>query len=263
MQIKTNLNLLLVIGTFLVLLLVLFIMLIIVVYQRRMIQHKVEVQHLEIERQHSVLKALLEGEEIERKRLAEELHDGVGQVLMAIKMNLSHLNKAHQNNINFDDVFIQTKQLADDSILEIRHVINNIMPPMLNETGLVNTLKNLCKKINQVSDIKVVFACEQNDLNCNSQNALSLYRITQELFNNSIKYSQATEINVQLQKNNNSLELTFADNGIGFDKSNIVEKPLSGFGLKNIENRIYLLNGKFEIQSTPQIGTSIKITIES
>ena len=261
MHFKSQLNLLLILGTIMVLSLVLFIMLIIFLYQRRSIQHQIEVQHLEIEKQHSILSALLEGEEVERKRLAEELHDGVGQVLMAIKMNLSHLNRAHVNNEYFEEVYIQTKQLAEESITEIRQVINNIMPPVLNETGLPGTLEKLCKKINMVSGINVAFNYEGSHLICKPENALSLYRITQELFNNSIKYSQASEINLQLQKNESGLELIFSDNGIGFDKQNIEHAPLSGFGLKNIENRIYLMQGTFEIETAPNAGTSIKIII--
>ncbi|MFB9841331.1 sensor histidine kinase [Mucilaginibacter ginsenosidivorans] len=226
----------------------------VIVYQRKMIKNQVALRRLEDERQQELLKAVIEAQETERKRLAEDLHDSVGQVLSAIKLKLHKLDKLNEGQ---NAMLADTRKLTDECIQEIRNIIHNVLPPVLTDFGLIDALQALCVKMNDNTPIQVAFTRKLGDERFGSEIELTLYRIAQELFGNAVKHSEASTIHVDLAKNGNTLVMSFRDNGKGFN----IETVKHGFGIKNLRSRVQLINGKIDIYSKPLSGTITTINI--
>ena len=226
-----------------------------------MIKFQLQLRKLQDEKQLQLLKAIFETQEGERGRLAEDLHDSVGQVLSAIKLNLHRLEKNQgKENEDFESrnaILEKTRQLLDDCLVEIRNIIRNILPPVLTDFGLPEALENLAVKVQQNTGIEVKFYPVKNLYRYEKETEVMMYRIVQELFNNAIKHSHASKIELNLARQNGNLVLTYVDNGLGFDRSKVKE----GLGLKNIESRIQLMKGSFEMDLDRKSGTAIKLKV--
>lgn len=228
----------------------------VIIYQRKMIKNQVQLRRLEDVQQQELLKAVIETQETERKRLAEDLHDSVGQVLSAIKLKLHRLDKLNEVE-GVNELLVDTRKLTDECIQEIRNIIHNVLPPVLTDFGLIDALKALCTKMDENTSIQVTFSKKLDDMRFPSQIELTLYRIAQELFGNAVKHSEATSIHVDLSKQGNTVVMSFRDNGKGFD----IDSVKHGFGLKNLRSRASLINGKIDIYSKPSSGTVTTINV--
>jgi signal transduction histidine kinase len=221
-----------------------------------MIKNQVELRKMHDEKQTDLLNAVFETQENERKRLAEDLHDSVGQVLSAVKLNLHRLEK------NCDEVtrplLADTRKLTDECIQEIRNIIHNVLPPVLTDYGLLEALEGLCLKIEQTTAVKVEFKKKLSNIRFRPEIELSFYRIAQELFSNAIKHSEATAIHLTLTNEPGWLVMEFKDNGKGFN----INQVKHGFGLKNLESRVQLIGGEINIYTKPQNGTITIIRIK-
>jgi signal transduction histidine kinase len=246
----------LIIGTLVIVVLITGLFFFVIIYQRKMIKNQVELRQLEDVQQQELLKAVVETQESERKRLAEDLHDSVGQVLSAIKLKLHRIDKVADGE-NANTLLADTRQLTDECIQEIRNIIHNVLPPVLTDFGLIDALKALCTKMDDTTPIQVTFLKKLDDERFSSEIELTLYRIAQELFGNAVKHSEATSIQVELSKQDNTLTMTFRDNGKGFNIDNVKH----GFGLKNLRSRANLVNGKIHIYSKPLNGTLTTINV--
>ncbi|HTI60447.1 sensor histidine kinase [Mucilaginibacter sp.] len=251
---ENNIVPVLIIGTTVVVVLIAGLFFFVIVYQRKMIKNQVALRRLEDERQQELLKAVIDAQESERKRLAEDLHDSVGQVLSAIKLKLHKLDKLNEGQ---NAMLADTRKLTDECIQEIRNIIHNVLPPVLTDFGLIDALQALCVKMNDNTPIQVTFTRKLADERFGSEIELTLYRIAQELFGNAVKHSEATNIHVDLAKNGNTLVMSFRDNGKGFN----IETVKHGFGIKNLRSRVQLINGKIDIYSKPLSGTITTINI--
>jgi len=252
---ENNLIPVLITGTIVVIILVVFLFLFVIVYQRRMIKNQVVLRQLQDEKQSDLLNAVFETQETERKRLAEDLHDSVGQVLSAIKMNLHRLEKIYESD-NTNSLLSDTRKLTDECIQEIRNIIHNVLPPVLTDFGLIDALQALCTKMAQTTDINITFTRNLADERFPSEIELTFYRIAQELFSNAVKHSGASAIQLYITKETDWLVMSFSDNGAGFDMDNVKH----GFGLKNMQSRAHLINGKVHIYTKPENGTLIIFT---
>lgn len=205
--------------------------------------HKIEQQH-----KYEATQAILQGEEQERQRIAQDLHDSIGGMLANIRMILSNENTDRIQNA--EDIL---KKL-DKSIIEMRRISRNLMPETLKNLGIEIALKELCESMSH-QHLTIQFEAFDISENIPFQTQLALYRITQESISNVIKYAQASNVIVQISQHNNLINLTIEDDGVGFD----TYKIHYGMGLKNIENRIKLVEGSFEIISEVGEGTTINI----
>ncbi|QEC53870.1 histidine kinase/DNA gyrase B/HSP90-like ATPase [Anseongella ginsenosidimutans] len=253
---ENNLIPVLIVGTLVIVALIIFLFLFVIIYQRRMLKSQTELQQLQTEQQSDLLKAVFEAQESERKRLAEDLHDSVGQVLSVIKFNLHRLEKVCENKTETSDLMRNTRNLAEECILEIRNIIHNMMPHLLTNFGLAEALKELSRKVEQRSGIQVDFGSTLS-ARYPPEIEITFYRIAQELFSNAIKHSGAREITVTLFKEEARLILCFHDNGTGFD----IQKVKHGFGLKNLSSRLQLVDGSLQIDSDSQKGTSVTVIV--
>jgi two-component system NarL family sensor kinase len=203
-------------------------------------------------------KAIIEAEENERVRIARELHDGVGQYLSAVKLNLSNLQSTLQLS-NEQEIKLMNNALTviDESVKEVRAVSHNMMPGVLLEKGLELAVRNFIDRIRS-EKLSIEFDIHLLSVKLESTVEIIVYRVIQEIVNNIIKHARATSVNIQLVQHEEELVLMVEDNGIGFD-INSLKNP--GIGIKNIRSRVEFLNGSVDIDSQPSKGTTITIEI--
>lgn len=228
-------------------------------YKRKISRQEVEmkeqrIQELEKERQLIATKSVLQGEEAERTRLANDLHDGLGGLLSGVKINLSNMKENAVLTSENLTAFNHALGLLDTSISELRRIAHNMMPETLIHYGLKTALQDFISQTGTTPAIKFSFFGE--DFRYSNEVELTIYRITQELVSNALKHSRAQNILVQLFAETDRLCVQVTDDGIGFDQDNL-NKPEEGKGLRNIRDRVHALNGKFDINSQAGGGTEI------
>lgn len=216
----------------------------------------IEISKLEQERDITKLQALIEGEEKERIRLAQDLHDGINGDLSSIKFHLSSIDF---NSLSAENksLFNKTIDMIDYSCDQVRNISHNLSPTAINDFGLINSVKNYCSKLEQFHAMTINFQHFGNDIKLPKNIETVIYRIIQELVNNIIKHAEASEALVQINSHDDNLFITVEDNGKGFDFS----KQKTGIGLKNIASRIAFLNATLEEEHNPN-GTTFNINID-
>lgn len=201
-------------------------------------------------------RAMIEGEQSERRRIAMELHDGLGQLLSAARLNVAGLEESVSKE---DDAILQNSlSLLDEACTEVRNVSHNLMPSALIKLGLVSALRELASKISQAGKTVVTLSADQYNAKLNESGETAIYRIIQETVNNALKYSRASHITITLS-GTNDVKVVVHDNGVGMPR----ESADSGYGIgwKNIRSRAELLQGKLDVQSEPGNGTTVTVHI--
>ncbi|WP_309608028.1 tetratricopeptide repeat protein [Flavobacterium sp.] len=223
-----------------------------------------EIIQLHQEKKIDATQNMIQGEEQERTRLARDLHDGLGGMLTGVKFQLNSM----KGNVILSEenagTFTKSISQIDNAIAEMRRVAHNMMPEALLKFGLDETLRSYCDSVSQNSELTVSYQSFGMEERLEQTNEIVLYRIVQELLNNTIKHANATKSNIQLTRNDNLISLTVEDNGKGFDVNTeqIASKlAMTGIGLSNINHRVEYLNGKMDIQSDSK-GTSTHIEFE-
>lgn len=205
-------------------------------------------------------KAVIEAEERERQRIGKDLHDGVGQLLSAAKMNVSNIVSASESmNENQKLNLKNAIDLLDESVKEVRTISHNMMPNMLIRSGLSKAVREFIDKIASAGQLKIELQTVGLDQRLDGNTENILFRVLQEIVANIIKHAKATEVSIQLIRHENELNLLVEDNGKGFDLSKI--NDMDGIGLKNIQSRIQYLNGSVDFDSQPGRGTIVNIEI--
>ncbi len=228
-------------------------------YRSNKLQQAKKLQSEIMLQQDMATKAVIEAEENERKRIAGDLHDGVGQIMSAAKMNLSSIESRLNFGNNEDKIaFEKIVNLVDESCKEVRTVSHNMMPNALLKSGLSSAVKEFIDKIdNRV--LKVNLYSEGLNERLDSNVETVLYRVIQECVNNVIKHSGANQLDISLIKDTDGIAATIEDNGKGFA---VAEKAKAdGIGLKNIKTRIEYLKGTVDFDSFPGKGTLVAIHV--
>lgn len=222
-------------------------------YFRRKLKQKTK----ELELKQSVrVNAIFETEEKERKRIAGELHDGIGQLLSTAKLNVSGFGENIDPKYNV--LYKNSLQLLDQACEEVRTISHNMMPGALIRMGLMTAVNEMIIKINDAGKIKVDFDTNLEE-RFDETIEISVYRIIQEALNNMVKHSQAKNIQLRLMKTANQIDVSITDDGKGFDVSRIAESK--GLGWRNMYSRVEILRGSIEVDSAEGKGTSILIVI--
>lgn len=220
--------------------------------------HQEELLNLKQQEQLQQFRSILQGQEEERNRVSRDLHDGLGGLLAGVKLRLSAIatkdrEKTAVPNADVDAVILE----LDHSVDELRRVARNLMPESLLYMGLMPALADLCKYMDTPAT-SVKFQGFDLNPSYSQPILIGVYRIVQELLNNAIKHAKATQIIVQCSESDGHLFLTVEDDGRGFDPRDISKQ---GLGLKNIQNRVALLQGSVEIDSRFEQGTTVNIEI--
>lgn len=228
-------------------------------YRRYKLKQEARMQQALLEQQQQAAAAVMKAEENERQRIAKDLHDGVGQMMSAAKMNLS----AFENDLQFSTTeqklsFERIISLVDESCKEVRSVSHQMMPNILLKSGLANAVADFLDKIDQ-RKLKVSLHTEGLNERLDENTEIVLYRVLQECVNNVIKHADASQLDIALMKDKDGISVSIEDNGKGFSPNELGED--AGIGLKNMQARIDYLHGTIDFDSAPGRGTLVAIHI--
>ncbi|MBK1896245.1 sensor histidine kinase [Chryseobacterium paridis] len=229
-------------------------------------QKKIAIQHsqnyaqnietLKTQKEMEVTQAMIRGEEDERKRIARDLHDGIGSMLSSLKVRFLKISNssepAQPNEIE------NMNTLLNNSITELRQISFNLIPETLLKLGLEHALSDLCHLL-VTDEVNIYFQSNKIQKDIPESVQIMIYRIVQELLNNALKHSSCTEILVDCSQNGSHFYITVEDNGTGFDTTKA--DNFTGQGLKNLKNRVELLNGKMDIHSSKNSNTVFNIEL--
>lgn len=217
-----------------------------------------KIRNLEDEVKINSMQSMIEGQEIERERIAKDLHDSLGGLLSTIKLQFDSVGSKN-SGIRFVKEYVKANKLLDTAVSEVRTISHNLQPGALMNLGLVPAINDLINRFDGENYPEIDFQYYGLPEKLDNMVALSIYRIIQELFHNAIKHSNANEILLQINKVNDEIIIQFEDDGIGFDIKTMNKK---GMGLENIQSRINYLKGSLELDSSPGKGTSYLIHLK-
>jgi len=206
------------------------------------------------------LHATLEGQEQERKRIAQEIHDGLGPLFSSLTMHIESLEEIiKEKTPEFIFHCSILRELSKTIAQDIRGISHALMPSAVEDFGVVTALENLCDTTNEVAKSEINFYSTNVNDRLDKNIELGLYRIGQELLNNALKYAKADSIMIQLIEHPESIVLMVEDDGVGFDKQ-LIKGKKKGIGWRNINTRTKSLGGFFTIDSG--MGEGVLATVE-
>ena len=225
-------------------------------FKQRQRQKNQEIETLKQNQDIAKLEALIDGEEKERRRIAQELHDGLNGDLAAIKYHLSIFEESDLNETDAENL-TKVITMIDESCAQVRSISHNLMPSSILDYGLIETIKEYCLKIKTTNLFKIDFQSFGNYIALSKKSETVIYRIIQELISNILKHSKATEALIQFNYRSDELFITVEDNGIGFD----LNAKTNGIGHENIKTRIDFLSAHLNVDSSA-LGTSYTMSID-
>jgi two-component system, NarL family, sensor histidine kinase DegS len=207
---------------------------------------------------------ILEGQEEERKRLAMDIHDGIGQMLTSLKFQVESIDFSKQQEELKAKLF-EIQQLLGQIIKEVRRVTFNLKPTVLSDYGIQAALNVFVREIGKLSDVQLTYTQNgDNSIRIPQKVENNIFRIIQEAINNAIKYSEASRIDVVYDQTDNFVVISVKDNGKGFDEKLVEKRSMnieSGRGFFNMYERTEYINGSLEVKSAPGSGTNITLTV--
>jgi signal transduction histidine kinase len=223
--------------------------------RKKIIQKELEKKDLEIQYQKEQIRAVIITQEEERKRIAQDLHDDISSKLNIVTLNTHllatpDLSKDEVTEITQNIINLTTKAL--DSSRKIAH---GLLPPVFDKFGLHAGVEELCLEFNSSKVLKVFYENKVQFDELDKDKHLHVFRILQELMNNSLRHGKATKIHLFFDQNKDLNRCTYTDNGIGFDKND--KKNQNGLGMKNIESRVACINGTMTIDSAMDQGIKV------
>ena len=234
----------LIVGIAVMLLLMVSVLLAVLFSQRKKNQYRTAMEKLREQQQNQLIEAAVRSEETERHRIAETLHDEVGAILSSAKL---HLLGIKEGSLDEKDkkLYEKGKELLNDVIKQVRGISHNLHSNILKEFGLNEAIRHFIRKVTEGTIINATTALDDNYQTENSDNDISMYRMIQELVNNTLKYANASEFIISSTLDGNELNLVIFHNGDGLTQEQFEELRYQkeGLGLKNIQNRIILLKG--------------------
>ncbi len=234
--------------------LILFIALILgsVIYSQKLKTKRLELASLEQEKKVVEAAAVVEGQEIEQKRIAKDLHDGLGVQLTGVRLRLNKFEKMARES-GVEQELTDVADQIDEACHEVRKIAHNMMPGVLIKLGLKEALEDLLDQIQTAFDIEMDRHFTQTEFDLTETQEITLYRVCQELLNNSLRHSEATKIQFSMSENSEHEEtilIEYKDNGKGFDNST----ESNGIGTKSIRSRMAFLNASIDLKTSPGEG---------
>ncbi|WP_348718334.1 sensor histidine kinase [Tenacibaculum sp. 190130A14a] len=212
------------------------------------------------EQEINTINAMIDGQEKERVRIAEDLHDNIGSVLATLKLHFENLKlNREKKHFNQEELYNKTEKLIDETYLKVRSIAHAKNAGVIANKGLLIAVKLMAEKISAANKIKIDVLDFGLDKRLENSLEISIFRIIQELTTNIIKHANATQATINISQFDQNLNIIIEDNGNGFDIHSIKQK--NGMGLHSIQTRIQYLEGTFEVDSTIGKGTSIIVDI--
>ncbi len=233
-------------------------------YNQRNSAQQAEIQEQRIremqqEQKLLALDAMLNGQEEERKRIAKDLHDGLGGLLTTIKLHFNVIQEQVRQLVQLEElkVYQRAGEMIDDACDEVRRISHNMMPSALARFGLATALDDLAETLRTTQQLDVSIQAANWREPLDETRKTMMFRILQELIHNAVKHAEASKIMVYLDSDDQQLSLRVDDNGKGFDPEQA--RDASGLGLKSVESRVYYLGGTVQFDSAPGRGTSVTV----
>ncbi|WP_312136885.1 ATP-binding protein [Sphingobacterium sp.] len=209
-----------------------------------------------IEGKKELYKTIIETQEQERIRIGQQLHDSVAQILYAIRLNLQHI--ASENDALANEI-APIKKMLNDAIFQVRNISVDLVPSVLHDFGLKAAILSMCERVS-TSDFQVkCYICEDQE-GLDKDFLLVVYRVIQELLNNTMKHSSASQVIVKTRCDTEQVNIEVTDNGVGF-QSKLEESLRNGIGLQSIKSRVERYEGTLEIRDLEE-GTQVKVTLK-
>ncbi len=228
-----------------------------VIYQKMIFRKRLERLDQDVAHQRTLLRASVAAQEMERERIAGDLHDGIGSLLSAVRLQLSHADEDGDDESRQDSIGI-----ISEVIQNTRRITHDLLPPVLSKFGLFAAAEDLCERMERASGLKIDFSAPaQRSLSLTSEKGL--YRVLQELLNNTLKHAGATQISVVFQRDAGAVIMIYSDNGSGFaaDQTSVTSTAGIGLGMHSIQTRIELLEGKLTWSSPPGRGVQLDVVV--
>lgn len=230
--------------------LVLFIM----QYQKKTISQSEELQNSKVNHQKQMLDATIQSQESERKRIASNLHDSLGAQLSTIRLFMLMQGEEKKELKEFAD---ESAEMLLESIQEVRGIAQDLLPGALKYGGLVSACTQFFNAIEKSTPIQLNAQFDGDVIRLSEKNELSVFRVIQELVNNTLKHAEASVIDLNVNFQGSMLLITYKDNGVGLPENRMHQ----GLGLLNIESRIQSLKGDYTVHSHPGKGVEFVIEI--
>jgi two-component system NarL family sensor kinase len=247
------------IGVLLLLLMGVALLLFFFLSRKKIVDRELEKKTLEIKHQKENLQSIIVTQEYERKRIAQDLHDDISSKLNVINLNANLLKDGNLSTEEYLTVNNSILEATDKTLESARKIAYNLLPPILSQFGLKDALEELADSFNNSRKITIKYRLKYLKAYLSSEKELHLFRIVQELINNSVRHGAAKNSTLSISLKNTKLFFDYTDDGIGFNPDNINYRK--GLGMKNIESRVALLEGKYTIHTAKNKGFKISIII--
>jgi signal transduction histidine kinase len=247
-----------IIYTFLAFMLMALVLILFFYFSRKkIIKQEVEKKNMEINYQKSLLHSVIITQENERQRIAQDLHDDISSKLNIVALNSQMLVGTDLSEKEFNDVTSNIINLTTKALENSRRIAHDLLPPVLEKFGLDAAISELGVEFNSSNAVKVYYENNIRFDTIDESKHLHIFRILQELMNNSLRHGHAKNISVVFDEEEDKNTCNYSDNGCGFDASDSIHQK--GLGMKNIQSRIDLINAKINIVSAPDKGFKAKI----
>lgn len=251
---ESKVILLVIIGTIGVMLMAFSVVFFVLLYRRKVLENQLEIQEVKTKHQQEMLNATLKSQESERNRLGTELHDSVGAMLSSIKLNLQ-VAKKNEGIVSLDPILGH----LDETISQVRSISHQMMPIILKKYGFKHAIEDLFEKIS--SDELTASISEWEDFHLDQEDTLMLFRIIQELVNNTLKHAKAKNILLGINIRRGKTYISYQDDGVGFPEG--VMKSSDGIGLLNIKNRAQSIHAKVHFSNSETGGAKVDLVIDA
>ncbi|MBL3658870.1 PAS domain-containing protein [Fulvivirga sediminis] len=208
-----------------------------------------------------IISTIIETEDKERKRIAKELHDSLGQKLTTVSLNFNSLKKDLSLSDSGEKKLNTGLNYLKEAIKDSREIAHNLMPQSIDDFGYVLSVQSLMADLERVTEINFEFYDNLKGKRLPKNIELHLYRVTQEAINNILKYSKASQASIQLMAYEDEVLLTIEDDGVGFLYQEKMEDETRSFGLRSMKNRVNSLSGNIEVESSLNNGTVIIVEV--
>ncbi len=252
-----------IVSALIVLVLVVTIVLFVLLYQRKMLQQQMSLQHLEVDFQKELLAATLESQEVERSRIARDLHDSVGVMLSTLQLMLKRYDRG-ETDPEKKGMVGKSSEIITETIATVRRISHNLLPPELELLGLRTALEQVAGEISRTGTLRVDLEVRGIEERLPVRREMLLFRIAQELLNNTLKHAEATEATMRLEEEGGEITFIYTDNGRGLPPHLLDPEGRRGgcLGLSNIESRARSLGGTLRRESSAGAGMRCELTFK-
>lgn len=247
------------IGVLLLLLMGVALLLFFFFSRKKIVEKELEKKTLEINHQKEMIQSIIVTQEKERQRIAQDLHDDISSKLNVINLNANLLKDGELSAEEYIIVNDSILEATDKTLESARKIAHNLLPPILDKFGLKAALEELTDSFNNSRKISIKYNLEYPKAYLKPEKELHLFRIVQELINNSVRHGKAKNSTLNISLQNNALLFNYTDDGSGFNPNNVNQKK--GLGMKNIESRVAILEGNYTINTAENKGFKITIIL--